>query len=238
MFSELYRQSCFLFYHNSTTKWSSMVGLVCWCKHRAVQLKVYHIIYNFPSNIVVFIIFNVVLLFPLYFSKINHLKPLLNPFQESYKQKYYYWIGLSIIFRNFFLVMQAVPTRMKLIISTALMITFSLLFGSLCPYKNKLVNIQELLLLLNLTIVYAVSYQNNGNLFSTITNVMISLALIQLCVTVLYHILTYTCRSCSIVRIIQTTMQIQANATIKLWRLQALYAIVVNDMLFWYCIHN
>ena len=61
------------------------------------------------------------------------------------------------------------------------------------PYKNKLVNIQELLLLLNLTIMYAVSYQYSKSVFCIVTNVMISLAFIQFCTIVLYHFLTYTC---------------------------------------------
>ena len=134
----------------------------------------------------------------------NYFKPLLNPFQQPFKQKYYHWVGVSLIFRDLVLVMQAVPTRINLITSTILVIAFSLLFGSFRPYKNKLVNIQELLLLLNLTIVLAASYQDDSNLFSIVTNVMFSLALFQMCVTVLYHLLTYTCH-CSFLRIIQTT---------------------------------
>ena len=54
-------------------------------------------------------------------------------------------------------------------------------------------NIQELLLLINLTIIYAVSYQCSESIFSIVTNVMISLAFIQFCMIVLYHFLTYTC---------------------------------------------
>jgi len=41
--------------------------------------------------------------------------------------------------------------------------------------------------------MYAVSYQGSGSIFSTVTNVMISLAFIQFCTIVFYHFLTYTC---------------------------------------------
>ena len=150
------------------------------------------------------------MLFAPHLHKINYFKPLLNPFQEPCKQKYYYWIGISLIFRDLFVAMQALQTRMRLIMSTILVITFSLLLGSIRPYKKKFVNIQELLLLLNLSIIYAVSYQDDGHLFCIITNIMSSLALLQFCLIVLYHLLIYTCTfHCDITRIIQTIRRIR-----------------------------
>ena len=55
--------------------------------------------------------------------------------------------------------------------------------GWVCSSKQKeLINIQELILLLNLTIMYAESFQGSGSVFSTVKNVMISLILFaQLC---------------------------------------------------------
>ena len=41
--------------------------------------------------------------------------------------------------------------------------------------------------------MYAVSYQGSGSIFSIVTNVMISLALLQFCTIIFYHFLTYTC---------------------------------------------
>ena len=126
--------------------------------------------------------FNILLLFAPQMSKFTltkHFKSLLDAFQGSFKQKYYYWIGMTVIFRGVFLVLQTVPIRMKMIMSTACVITFSLLFATLRPYKSKFVNIQELVLSLNLSIMYVVSYQGDSNRFSIITNVMISLALLQ-----------------------------------------------------------
>ena len=64
-------------------------------------------------------------------------------------------------------------------------------------------NIQELLLLLNLTIMYAASYQGSEKIFSIVTNIMINLTCIQSFIIVLYHVLTYTCH-CNIVIALQT----------------------------------
>ena len=66
-----------------------------------------------------------------------------------------------------------------------------------------MVNIQEMALLINLTILYAVSYQCNERIFLIVTNVMISLAFVQLLTIVLYHFLTYTCH-CNVAGVLHT----------------------------------
>ena len=83
------------------------------------------------------------------------------------------------------------------------LVLFTAYQGYIHPNKSKLVNIQEHLLLINLTIMYAVSYHGSESVFSIVTNVMISLAFIQFCAIVLYHFLTYTCH-CNIVIMLQT----------------------------------
>ena len=95
--------------------------------------------------------------------------------------------------------------KIKLIMTTMILVVFNGCHGYTCPHKKKVRNIHELLLLINLTIMYAVSYQANENIFSIVTNVMISLAFIQFCTIVLYHFLTYTCHDhCNVVIMLQT----------------------------------
>ena len=107
--------------------------------------------------------------------------------------------------RSIFFAMYAFQTNLKLILSTILLIVFSIYSGRIHPHKNKIINIQELLLLINLTIVYAVSYQCNDRIFCIVTNAMITLVFLQLFTIVLYHFITYTC-SCDAVNILQTSM--------------------------------
>ena len=127
------------------------------------------------------------------FRLINRFKPILDSLQGSYKDRYYYWLAVHIALRSLFFAMYVIQTKLKLILSTILLIIFSIYSGHVYPHKNKLVNIQELFLLINLTIMYAVSYQSNEKIFTIVTNVMIGLAFIQLFITALYHFLTYTC---------------------------------------------
>ena len=102
--------------------------------------------------------------------------------------------------------------KLKLSIATVILILFIAYHGYTHPNINKLVNIQELLLLTNLTILYAVSYHSNGRFFSTVSNIMISLqlAFIQFCTVVFYHLLTYTCNY-NILTKIKTTKEILAS---------------------------
>ena len=139
--------------------------------------------------------FNIVLLFTRFLSQfkiINHFKPMLDAFQGSYKTHQYYWVAVHIILRSLFFTLYAFPSEVNLVLSTMFLILFCIVYGSVHPYKNKLVNIQELLLLINLTLMYAVSYQSSNDVFSVVTNIMIGLAFMQFCVIVLYHFLTYT----------------------------------------------
>ena len=96
--------------------------------------------------------------------------------------------------------------KLKLIIGTVILVFFTGYHGYTHPNKNKLINIQELLLLTNLTILYASSYHSNSELFSTVSNIMISLALFQFCTIILYHFLTYTCQ-CDVMGVIKTIKQ-------------------------------
>ena len=134
---------------------------------------------------------------------VYRFKPLLDAFQGSYNDRYYYWLAVNITMRSLFFAMYVFQTKLKLILSTLLLIIFSTCSGCIYPYKNKMVNIQEMALLINLTILYAVSYQCNERIFLIVTNVMISLAFVQLLTIVLYHFLTYT-RHCNVAGVLHT----------------------------------
>ena len=140
--------------------------------------------------------FNIILLFTRYLSKfriINQFKPLLDAFQGSYEDKYYYWIAVNIILRSLFFALYGLKPKIRLLIATMIMVVFVTCHSYICPNKSKFVNVHELLLLINLTITYVVSYYSSSNVFSLVTNIMISLAFIQFFTVVLYHFLTYTC---------------------------------------------
>ena len=55
----------------------------------------------------------------------NCFKPLLDAFQGSYKDKYYYWVAVHITIRSLLFAMYAFSARLKLILSTMLLMVFS-----------------------------------------------------------------------------------------------------------------
>ena len=153
----------------------------------------------FITCLVLFLIllfFNIILLFTrclTRFRVINYFKPILDAFQGPYKDRYYYWVAVNIMLRSIFFALYAFQTKFRLVLATVLLGSFTGIFGYIRPNKSKLLNFQELLLLINLTIMHAVSYYSNDNIFGIVTNLMISLAFIQFCIIVTYHFLTYTC---------------------------------------------
>ena len=138
--------------------------------------------------------FNITLLFVRFLSRfkiVNRFKPFLDAFQGSYKDRYHYWLGIQVSLRSVFFVFYTFDTQMKLITSKIVLLCYTLSFGYIYPNKNRLVNIQELLILLNLTIIYAVSYQSNNRIFSVFTNIMVVITVVQCCLIILCHILIY-----------------------------------------------
>ena len=153
----------------------------------------------FITCLVLFILlvpFTIILLFSRFLSQfriINRFKPLLDAFQGSYKDKYHYWIGLTMIIRSTLFSLYAFQVKMRLILSTTLLMCFALSSGYFHPNKNKLVNFQDTLTLLNITIMHAMSYQSDSRLFSIVSNIMIACTFAHFCLILFYHIGTYTC---------------------------------------------
>ena len=188
-----------LFSYSAITHLPSGHQQIVWSIDASVSLFGLKFTILFIMCLVLFLLlipFNITLLFTRHlfqFRIVNHFKPILDAFQGSYKDRYYYWVAVHMTMRSLLFAIYAFQVNLKLIMSTMLLIIFSIYSGYIHPHKNKLVNIQELLLLLNLTIMYAVSYQYSESVFSIVANIMISLAFIQFCAILLYHFLTYTC---------------------------------------------
>ena len=191
--------STVLFSYSTITHLPSGHKQIVWSIDASVPLFGLKFTILFITCLMLFLVlipFNIILMFTRYLSQfriINHFKPLLDAFHGSYKDGCYNWVALQITMRCLLFVMHTFQTRHKLIVSTLLLIIFSTCSGCIYPHKNKMVNIQEMALLINLTILYAVSYQSNERILMIITNVMISLAFVQLLIIALYHFLTYTC---------------------------------------------
>ena len=201
-----------LFSYSTITHLPSGRQQMVWSIDASVPLFGLKFTVLFITCLVLFLLlipFNITLLLTRYllqFRIINRFKPLIDAFQGSYKDKFYNWPAVHIILRSIFFSLYGFQTKPRLIIATIILVLFTGYHGYSHPYKNKLVDIQEFSLLINVTIMYAVSYYGSESIFSVISNTMIGLAFIQFCIIVLHHFLTYTCH-CDIVIMLQKRKQ-------------------------------
>ena len=188
-----------LFSYSTITHLPSGRQQIVWSIDASVPLFGVKFTILFVTCLLLFLLlipFNTTLLFSRYLSRfriINQFKPFLDAFNGPYKDEHYNWIAVNIILRSWFFVLYGFASKLRLLIATITLIIYAEFHGYIHPNKNKIINIQEFLLLLNLTILYAVSCYCSGSVFSLVTNIMISLALVQFLTIVLYHFLTYTC---------------------------------------------
>ena len=188
-----------LFSYSTITHYPSGDKQIMWSIDASVPLFGFKFTILFITCLVLFLIlflFNIALLFTRFLSRfrvVNHLKPLLDAFQGSYKDKYYYWVAVNIIIRITFFSLYAFQKNLKMFLATTILVIFTACYGYTCPSKSKGVNIQKISLLVNLTIMYAASLpMTEGKIFYVVTNFLISITFVQFFLTVLYHFLTYT----------------------------------------------
>ena len=187
-----------LFSYSTITEYPSGDKQIVWSIDASVPLFGLKFTVLFIICLLLFLLlipFNITLLFTRFLSRfraINHFKPLLDAFQGSYKDKYYYWIALHLMFRSIFFSLYAFQVKIRLVLANIIVVIFTSYHGYVQPYKNKIVNFQELSMLVNLTILYAVSIQDNEQIFSVITNIMMSLALLQFGIIVACHFLVFS----------------------------------------------
>ena len=148
------------------------------------------------------LLFNIILLFSRHLSRlkvVNHCKPLLGAFQRPYKDKYYYWFAVHMILRGIFFSLYAFQVKLRLILSNMMLVIFTSYYGYFQANKNKVVNFHELLILVNLTIMYALSVQDSKDIFIVSTNITMGLVLVQFSIIIASHFFVYTCHcKCSI----------------------------------------
>ena len=187
-----------LFSYSTITHYPSGDQQIVWSIDASVPLFQFKFTIVFITCLVLFLIlitFNISLIFTRHLSRfriVNNFKPLLDAFQGSYKDKYYYWVALNMLLRSTFFALYAFQIKVRLILANIMLVIFTSYYGYLQPNKNKIVNFQELLILVNLTIMYLVSIQEDEKIFSMITNATMCLALVQFGITILGHFFLYT----------------------------------------------
>ena len=188
--------SSVLFFYSTITHLPSKHTTLVWSVDANVPLFGVRFTILFIVCLILFLIlvpFNVILLFTRTLSRfrlIDKFKPLLDAYQGPYKDKFYYWIGLQLVIRALFFGISSLDKNVNLTVSIILFSIVGGIHGIACPFKRKYKNHQELALILNLQVLYAIS-QYSQDINTTAVNVMVAIAAVHFTLIIIYHMITY-----------------------------------------------
>ena len=114
----------------------------------------------FVASFILFLIllpFNVMLLFPRLlscFKFVSTFKPLLDTYVGPFKDKVSYWTGFLLLVRVIVLRLSTLDKDGSLLATGVLLVGLLCIQAHMHPFKNKIKNVQESLLLFNLVIIH------------------------------------------------------------------------------------
>ena len=191
--------SSVLFFYSTITHLPSKHTTLVWSVDANVPLFGVRFTILFIVCLILLLIlipFNVILLFTRALSRfkfINKFKPLLDAYQGPYKDKYFYWAGMQLVIRSVLFGVSSLDRNTNVAISIIVFSAIIGLHGTVRPFKIKYKNYQELLLFLNLQVLYVNSLYDQGNTNNVVTNIVISMAAVHFTCIITYHMVTYMC---------------------------------------------
>ena len=188
-----------LFFYSPITYLPSKHTTLVWSVDANVPLFGVKFTILFIVCLILFLIlvaFNIILLFTRTLSRIrciNKFKPILDAYQGPYKDKLYFWNGLQLLLRAILFGLSSLDRNVNLMIGLIVLSIFGGITGVVQPFKSKIKNYQELLLLFNVHGLYAVSLFAQEETANPIcVNTMIAMSAVHFVFIFTYHFITYT----------------------------------------------
>ena len=190
-----------LFFYSTITHLPSKHTTLVWSIDPTVPLFGVKFTILFIACLILFLIlvpFNIVLLFTRTLSRfkfINRFKPILDAFQGPYKISYYYYTGIQLLIRVIFFALSSLERNTNLVLGTIILNMIIGIQGIICPLKNKVKNIQEMLYIMNLQILYILALYDHQSINVIAFNVLFGIAAFQYLLILIYHAVTYSCNN-------------------------------------------
>ena len=105
----------------------------------------------------------------------------------------YYWTGLQLLMRSVVFGVSLLDRNINFTVSIILFGIIGVIQATLHPFKMSYKNYQELIFIMNLQGLYAISLCSQYATNTTSVNIMITMAAIHLFFIIIYHIITYAC---------------------------------------------
>ena len=188
-----------LFFYSTITHLPSKHTTLVWSVDANVPLFGVRFTILFIVCLILFLIlvpFNVILLFTRTLSRfkcINRFKPMLDAYQGPYKDKYYYWTGIQLVVRCALFAISSLDRNKNLTICAIIFGILGGIHGVLKPLRSKIKNYQELLFMFYLQALYIIALNSQDTTDMTAINTIIILEMVQFCLIIIYHIITYVC---------------------------------------------
>ena len=189
-----------LFFYATITDLPSNKTTVVWSVDANVSLFGAKFTILFIACLILLIIiipFNVVLTFTRTLSRhrlINHFKPLLDAFQGPYKNQYYFWPGLQLVIRAVFFGLSSLDKNINLPIGLVLLAAMLGIHGYVRPFKSSFRNIQELVFIFNLSVLFAFTQFNKPIAIDVMVNLSVFIASAYFVMILLNNLWLYQCR--------------------------------------------
>ena len=185
--------SSVLFSYSTITNLPSNHTMLVWLIDTKTQIFGLKFTLLFIVSIILFItllLFNAILLFTktfIRFKRINKFKPLLDAYLGPYQDKFYYWTGLQLLLRAVFFGISALERITNIMISIILLGVMECIYSKECPLRIKSKNYMEILLLLNLQVMFVSSWYNPSN--AVVVNIMVTLAFVTFTCSILKDVM-------------------------------------------------
>ena len=200
-FTKILRTTCnVLFSYSTIEHLPSKHTILLWSVNASAPFSGKKIMFLFVVCVVLFtflLLYNAMLIFTrplLRFKVISRFKPLLDCYQGPYKNRFYFWTGAQLAVRSIFFGLSTLPRNTNLMASILLTGVIMCTHGIVYPYKSKLQNAQDLLLLLNLQGLFVLS--QHTNLHHIGVDLLVSLSFLQFLLILLNHIRLNFCSTC------------------------------------------
>ena len=100
-----------------------------------------------------------------------------------------YWIGLQLVMRATFLGLSSLDRNVNLKIGIILISILAGVHGLLRPFKNEIKNYQDFIWLMNLQLLYVLSFNVTNMMY---VNILVTIAMLHFSIIIVYHVMTYT----------------------------------------------
>ena len=184
-----------LFYYSTIIHLPSERMSLVWSVDANVLLFGVKFTILFIVCIILFLIllpFNITLLFTKTLSRftfITKFRPLLDAYQGPYKIKFYYWSGVQLVIRIVFYGISSLDRNINLTIGIMLLTIIAVFQGWSQPFKVKFINLNELMFIVYLQMMFVILLYSQDTEMST--NTMVAIAAVHFTFIIIYHFITY-----------------------------------------------